>query len=545
MLLMDDMQLLRAYVTEGSEKAFETILNRHLNLVYSTALRQVRDPDLAGEVTQTTFIILARKAGSLSSGTVLAGWLYKTAQFAAARALRTEARRREREMEAARMQSEADDSIWDQLSPILDQAMADLGETDRNALVLRYFENKTAKDVGIALGINEAAAQKRLTRAIDKLRTFCTSKGVVLSAAGLTALLSANAVKAAPAGVAVATAAALKSGAVTASTSSLTSGTLKLMAWAKMKWAALMGLGVATAALGTAAFFQYEHASEPHYQHRPITSWLARLDNHDEFFSTQLHWTSWQADIQPTAAQLRAAEAIRAMGPKAVPYLIAALEKDDVSRWDKLLGRTDAVLAERHREAGLALEALGPACKPWVADFDRILHSGKCPKEAAIALAAMGQEGWQVLIRTSTEDGDPSVCAIWALGSHRVTMPGVEEALMDSYQRNHPVGNDIVALWALTEIMPDRQKLVPLLVEGLKSKRMDVQWGSAVLLGRIGPEARSAVPALQEMLTNTNPTVKHDAAQALQRIDPAAAAQAGVTGKLGPEHMHVPMTMLL
>lgn len=543
MLLMDDMQLLRAYVSEGSEEAFETILNRHLNLVYSTALRQVRDPDLAGEVTQTTFIILARKAGSLGSGTVLAGWLYKTAQFAAARAVRTEARRREREMEAARMQSEADDSIWDRLSPILDQAMAQLGETDRNALVLRYFENKTAKDVGLAMGVNEAAAQKRLTRAIDKLRAFCTSKGVVLSAAGLIALLSANAVQAAPPGVVVATAAAFKSGAVSASTSSLTHGTLKVMAWAKMKWAALTGLGLATTTLGMAAFFQYEHASEPHYHHWPITSWLAQLDNHDDNFSIHLHWTSWQEDIKPTAAQVRAAEAIHAMGTNAVPYLIAALEKDEVSRWDKLLGRTETLLAERHREAGLALEALGPACKPWLADFDRILHHGKCPKEAAIALAAMGPEGWQVLIRTTYDDGDPSVCAIWALGSHRVTMPGTEEALMDSYQRNHPVGNDIVALWALSEITQDRQKLIPYLMEGLKSHRQDVKWGSAVLLGRIGPAARAAVPALQGLLSDLDPVVKHDAAQALEQIDPAAAAQAGVTGALA--HEHVPKTILM
>src|SRR5579883_2922015 len=120
MLLMEDMQLLRAYVEQGSEDAFKTILDRHLNLVYSTALRQVRDPVLASEVTQTTFIILARKAGSLGSGTIFAGWLYRTAQFAASRALRTEARRRERETEAAQMQTETHESMWEHLAPILD-----------------------------------------------------------------------------------------------------------------------------------------------------------------------------------------------------------------------------------------------------------------------------------------------------------------------------------------------------------------------------------------------------------------------------------------
>ncbi|HZQ47528.1 MAG TPA: sigma-70 family RNA polymerase sigma factor, partial [Verrucomicrobiae bacterium] len=140
---MEDMELLREYVEHDSDIAFETILNRHINLVYSAAMRQVRDAAMAGEVTQITFIILARKARSLRRETVLSGWLYRTAQFAAARALRTEMRRRERELEAAKMPNEQTDSIWEQLAPTLDQAMAQLSSGDRNAIVLRYFENKT------------------------------------------------------------------------------------------------------------------------------------------------------------------------------------------------------------------------------------------------------------------------------------------------------------------------------------------------------------------------------------------------------------------
>ncbi|MDB6021222.1 MAG: hypothetical protein JWQ04_1079, partial [Pedosphaera sp.] len=291
---MDDMQLLQAYVAQGSDAAFETLLNRHLNLVYSTALRQVRDPDLAREVTQTTFIILARKAGSLGNGTILPGWLYRTTQFVAARALRTEIRRREREQEAAHMQSEPTESIWEQLSPILDQAMLQLGATDRNALVLRYFENKTAKDVGAALGINEAAAQKRLARAVEKLRSFCSKKGVVLSAVALTALLSVNAVQAAPAGMVAATAAALHGGAVTTSAGALTSNALKFLAWSKFKFAALIGLGVTAVAVGTTVFLMAGNWSEPRYQDRRASAWLDQLDNRDATFSSVMHWLPWQ-----------------------------------------------------------------------------------------------------------------------------------------------------------------------------------------------------------------------------------------------------------
>ncbi len=145
---LEDMDLLREYVENGCDIAFETILNRHVNLVYSTSLRQVRDAALASEVTQTTFIILARKAKTLRRETVLSGWLYRTAQFAAGRALRTEARRRERDHEAAQMQTEQTNSIWEQLAPLLDRAMALLSAADRNAIVLRYFENKTSRTSG-------------------------------------------------------------------------------------------------------------------------------------------------------------------------------------------------------------------------------------------------------------------------------------------------------------------------------------------------------------------------------------------------------------
>src|SRR5438445_8011957 len=115
MPLSQDMELLQEYVVRNSDSAFEAILKRHVNLVYSTALRQVRDPGLANDVTQTTFIILARKARSLNQSTILSGWLYRTTMFAASRALRTEYRRRERDNEALKMQTEQSESCWEEL----------------------------------------------------------------------------------------------------------------------------------------------------------------------------------------------------------------------------------------------------------------------------------------------------------------------------------------------------------------------------------------------------------------------------------------------
>jgi len=83
------------------------------------------------------------------------------------------------------------------IAPFLDEAMAQLNETDRHALLLRFFEQRDLRQVGVALGSNEEAAKKRVTRAVEKLRALFVRRGVTLSAAGLAASLTTNAVQAA------------------------------------------------------------------------------------------------------------------------------------------------------------------------------------------------------------------------------------------------------------------------------------------------------------------------------------------------------------
>jgi uncharacterized protein (TIGR03435 family) len=248
----DDMRLVREYAARQSESAFATLVSRHTNLVYSAALRQTRDPQLAEEVTQVVFILLARKAASLGAKTILTGWLYRTACYVSGSALKHERRRQHREQEAY-MQSELDAQAgptWNQLSPLLDEAMLRLGQTDRDALVLRYFEGRSLNEVGSALGASEDAAKKRVNRALEKLRHYFAKRGVDSTTAAIAENISAHSIQAAPVALAkTATAVALAKGAA-ASTSTLTliKGALKIMAWTKAKTAIVAGVGILLAA---------------------------------------------------------------------------------------------------------------------------------------------------------------------------------------------------------------------------------------------------------------------------------------------------------
>ncbi len=168
---LSDQQLLRDYAAGRSEAAFAELVRRHVDLVYSAAARMVCDAHLAQDVTQSAFVALAQNAGQLTERTVLSGWLYRTAQNIAAQTVRTDVRRRAREQEAAAMNHLlADDAnvLWEQVAPHLEGAMGELGESDRDALLLRYFERKSAREMAHTLGISVEAAQKRVNRAVER-----------------------------------------------------------------------------------------------------------------------------------------------------------------------------------------------------------------------------------------------------------------------------------------------------------------------------------------------------------------------------------------
>lgn len=279
----DDMELVRAYAANRSEQAFETLVGRYVNLVYSAAMRQVRDPHLAEEITQAVFVILVRKAGTLGANTILPSWLHRTAGYCAADALKIQCRRRQREQEAymQSLSNETEVETWLQIAPLLDAAIAGLAEKDRHAIVLRFFQNKSLRETGAALGASEEAAKKRVNRALEKLRTYFFRHGVTSTTATIAGAISANSIQAAPVALAkTATVIALAKGITgSATTLTLTKGALKVMAWTKAKTVIAIGAGVLLAmSITTGVGFHYldSSGSKIHsggFQNFPRSSW--------------------------------------------------------------------------------------------------------------------------------------------------------------------------------------------------------------------------------------------------------------------------------
>ncbi|MGH7951029.1 MAG: sigma-70 family RNA polymerase sigma factor [Limisphaerales bacterium] len=264
---LDDQQLLAEFSGTNSEPAFATLVERYVNLVYSTALRFTGNSHHAEEITQAVFIILARKAGKLSTRVVLSSWLYQAARLTASNFLKSENRRQHREQEAfmQTILNEPDTNSWKQIAPLLDEAMGKLGETDRNAVVLSFFENKTAAEIAAKLKLTEAAAHKRVSRALEKLRKSLTKRGVNSTTAIIAGAISANSVQAAPVALAksVTAVAIAKGAAASVSTLTLIKGALKIMAWTKMKTAIVTGAVIALAGISTISIMNYIHHLPP------------------------------------------------------------------------------------------------------------------------------------------------------------------------------------------------------------------------------------------------------------------------------------------
>ena len=449
-----DAQLLRAYAERGAEAAFAEIVARHTDLVYSAALRQVCSPDLARDVTQSVFTDLARKAREvsfkLSPEASLVGWLYRGTRFAARDLYRNETRRTQRERQAMEQLHPAPETPpdWEHLRHVLDDAMSELDDSDRDAVLLRYFKNHDLRTVGAALGISDDAAQKRVSRAVERLREFFAKRGVTVGASGLAVVISTNAVQAAPVGLAltISTAAAL-AGTTIATTATITA--TKAIAMTTLQKtivtatiAVLAGVGIYEARQASQLRDQVQNLQQ---QQAPMaeqiqqlqaerddstnqiatlrtdierlsrnTSELLRLRNQLSTLRREItprgsvnavepiyenrNLSQWLADLDiPRATNgiyeqdpkyAKAAAAIRAMGSETFPYLLKLLSG----------GGGDTQM----RQAVRAFEVLGSQANALIPQFESIFE--KSPGYSLHAFAAIGKDSTPILIKSLTHD---------------------------------------------------------------------------------------------------------------------------------------------
>jgi RNA polymerase sigma factor (sigma-70 family) len=243
-----DHQLLARYVKCGDQAAFAALARRHAGLVYAAARRQMQDAHLAHDVTQVVFLVLAKKAATIPPRTVLAAWLLKATRYTANNMSKSEFRRRRREQVvalgkrdeagcSASAAAESEGGDWEQVAPLLDDALDSLGESGRSAVVLRWFEGKSFRDVGERLGVSEEAAKQKVFRALGRMRRYMAQRGVAVPLAALATLVAANAATAAPAATVEAAAAAGVPGAAAAVASSqaVVQTVSTLMGWTKAK----------------------------------------------------------------------------------------------------------------------------------------------------------------------------------------------------------------------------------------------------------------------------------------------------------------------
>jgi RNA polymerase sigma factor (sigma-70 family) len=277
--MTDSQQLLSEYVRSGSDAAFRELVTRYIDLVYSAALRLVgNDAHRAKDVSQTVFADLARTARTLSPEIMLGGWLHRHACFVASNVMRGERRRQSRERQAVEM-SALDNNPevgFSRIAPMLDQAINELGEADRTAIVLRFFEHRDFRSVGAAIGSNEDAARMRVNRAVEKLQSLLERRGVKTAAGALAVALSTHVVQAAPVGLAAAVSSAAVLAGTSFSTVTATSATTQAIAMTTLQKTL-----VATALLAAIGAGIYEHRQAASLRTRIEALQEQRLDQLD------------------------------------------------------------------------------------------------------------------------------------------------------------------------------------------------------------------------------------------------------------------------
>jgi RNA polymerase sigma factor (sigma-70 family) len=413
---LTDQELLQDYAEDLSEAAFAELVRRHVDFVYSAALRMARDAHLAEDVTQDVFVALAQNARKLTGRPVLSGWLHRTAQNLAANAVRSDVRRRVREQEAATMKellSSTPDVSWEQIAPQLDAALGELSDPDRDALLLRYFERKSAREMAHILGLSDGAAQKRVNRAVERLRENFSKRNVGIGASGLAVGISDNAVQAAPVGLAATITAAAALAGRAAHTSTLIAAAKAIAMTTIQKTAITATLAIVAGAgiyVARQAAQWREQNRALQQQQAPLAEQIQRLERQRDEATNRLgslfveneqlksgqntrELLKLRGEVGRLREQSRGLPAVRAallknkfekMPDKKIPELALLTEKDwEDAAWEADLETDDGVRVAmrdaRNKSVDVFFNLTRPALKKYLAANNDILPTDLLP----------------------------------------------------------------------------------------------------------------------------------------------------------------------
>jgi RNA polymerase sigma factor (sigma-70 family) len=392
-----DLELLARYTLLRAEDAFAQLVRRHLDLVYSAALRHVRSPQLAEEVAQSAFADLARQAHRLAPQTILVAWLYQVTRRTAINLARSEARRLLREQTATEMIAmNATASGWTHIEPLLDEAVSALDDTDRAAVLLRYFENRPLREVGEHLGVSEDAAQKRVSRAVERLREYFSKRGVTIGAGGLAALISTNAVQSAPVGLAVTiSAAAALAGKTIAATATQAIAMTTLQK-------TVIGAALA-AAVGTGI-----------YEARQASQQRDRVQALGEQHAEQIHQLQQERDDAVKRLAASSARPTPRLPAPPVQLTVPAPEPSDASQFTNMLDRFPSLKAKApNKLSGAQLESYLQANQRNAASLLAAYRTAGDPVFLSEAMQKYGNDPRVALEATLRKDAPPEERRQW------------------------------------------------------------------------------------------------------------------------------------
>lgn len=504
--MSNDTELLRRYAEENSEVAFAELVREHLNLVYSAAVREMHgDTALAEDLSQAVFTELARQAGQLRRHPTLAGWLYVCVRRMAANLKRAEHRRRCREEEVHTMNlllsEDSPEQAWQQIRPLLDDALHELNEADRTAVVLRYLEERSLRDIGLALGLQENAARMRVERALEKLRGLLARRGVTSTASGLAAALTLGVITPAPEALAASIASAMSCGAG----ASVALAVPKFMSITKViltSVAVVTGVAIPIwqqtrieRARAESAQFQARLAASAADQSElaSLRAQMERLRNNQTDQAELRRLREWQAQTEPELLRLRAMAGVARRANAETEALRAQLVQQTLPSGTNMISSSmaEAMKLSMQQQAENKLARLTASLKlspEQIASAREILQRQMQAQSLGVQQAFSGKFDRAEIERAGKEAGDTEVQIKALLTPEQLAMYPAYQEEENAHTARQAASAELMALGDLTSEQQDRAF----------AALYDMEL--AQLSGKMNPGTSNSADAMQWML---------------------------------------------